>query len=200
MLHHAAGSQANRSDYAPRQTTLGPKMIKRFGGAGGRPTNVDGSYFNLQWGNEGAIVVVGWPGQWAEFAPDEDCGLRIRAGQERVHARLLPKEEIRSPLMVVQFWEADWVRAQNVWRRWMMAHSMPKPGGKLPPPQFVASSSRAYEEMIHANEQNQIMHIDRYLEEGLRLLVDGCRLVHPATWLAASGHLASRSQTLPPRF
>ena len=51
----------------------------------------------------------------------------------------------------------------------MMAHGMPKPGGKLPPPQFVASSSRAYDEMIKANEQNQIMHIDRYLEEGLKL-------------------------------
>ena len=40
----------------------------------------------------------------------------------------------------------------------MMAHSMPKPGGKLPPPQLVASSSRQYEEMIKANETNQ-MHV-----------------------------------------
>lgn len=170
VLHHAAGSQANRSDYAPRESLLGPKVVKRFGGAGGRPTNVDWSYFNLQWGNRGAIVVVGWPGQWAaEFARDAGRGLRIRAGQERVYAKLLPGEEVRSPRMVVQFWEGDRLRAHNVWRRWMMAHNMPKPGGSLPPPQFVASSSRAYEEMIKANEQNQIMHIDRYLEEGLKI-------------------------------
>ncbi len=51
----------------------------------------------------------------------------------------------------------------------MMAHNMPRPGGKLPPPMFLASSSRVYEEMIHANEENQKMHIDRYLEEGLRI-------------------------------
>jgi alpha-galactosidase len=113
---------------------------------------------------------VGWPGQWAaEFARDQAAGIRIRAGQELARFRVLPGEEIRSPLIVLQFWHGDRVRSQNIWRRWMMAHSMPRPGGKLPPPQFVASSSRAYEEMIGANEANQIMHIDRYLEEGLTL-------------------------------
>jgi alpha-galactosidase len=170
LLHHAAGSQANRSDYGPRGTPLPANAMARFGGAGGRPTNVDWSYFNLQHGDAGVIIVVGWPGQWtAEFARDAGRGLRVHAGQELLRASLLPGEEVRSPLMVLQFWQGDYPRSQNLWRRWMMAHSMPKPGGSLPPPQFVASSSRAYEEMIKANEQNQIMHIDRYLEEGLKL-------------------------------
>ena len=170
LLHHAAGSQANRSDYGPLQTVLAANQSKRLAGAGGRPTNVDWSYFNLEWDNRGTIVAVGWPGQWAaELQRDAEHGLHIRAGQERVHTKLLPGEEIRSPLIVLQFWDGDYYRSQNLWRRWMMAHSMPKPGGKLPPPQFVASSSRAYEEMIGANEQNQIMHIDRYLEEGFKL-------------------------------
>jgi len=170
LLHHAVGSQANKSDYGPLQTPLGPGAAKRISAAGGRPTNTDWSYFNLEWPGEGAILVVGWPGQWAaEFVRDKDRGLHVRAAQELARFKLLVGEEVRSPLILVQFWKGDWVRAQNVWRRWMMAHGMPKPGGKLPPPQFVASSSRAYEEMIKANEQNQIMHIDRYLEEGLKL-------------------------------
>ena len=170
LLHHAAGSQANKSDYAPREAPLGPGAAKRISAAGGRPTNTDWSYFNLEWPGEGVIVAVGWPGQWAaEFVRDKDRGIRLRAGQELTRFKLLVGEEVRTPLIVLQFWKGDWVRAQNVWRRWMMAHGMPKPGGKLPPPQFVASSSRAYEEMIKANEQNQIMHIDRYLEEGLKL-------------------------------
>jgi alpha-galactosidase len=170
LLHHATGSPANRSDYGPRETPLPPNAKARVGGAGGRPTNSDWSYFNLQSGDRGTIVVVGWPGQWAaEFSRDAGRTLGIRAGQELLRASLQPGEEIRSPLIVLQFWEGDYLRSQSLWRRWMMAHSMPKPGGKLPPPQFVASSSRAYEEMIKANEQNQIMHIDRYLEEGLKL-------------------------------
>jgi alpha-galactosidase len=170
LLHHATGSPANRSDYGPRETSLPPNAKARFGGAGGRPTNSDWSYFNLQSGDRGTIVVVGWPGQWAaEFSRDAGRNLGIRAGQELLRASLQPGEEIRSPLIVLQFWVGDYLRSQSLWRRWMMAHSMPTPGGKLPPPQFVASSSRAYEEMIKANEQNQIMHIDRYLEEGLKL-------------------------------
>lgn len=170
LLHHAVGSPANRSDYGPLETALPPGAKRRLSAAGGRPTNTDMSYFNLAWGHQGVIVVVGWPGQWAaEFLRDQKSGLHIRAGQEITRLKLLPGEEVRSPLIVLQFWHGDRIRAQNLWRRWMMAHSMPKPGGRLPPPQFVASSSRAYEEMIKANADNQIMHIDRYLEEKLKL-------------------------------
>ena len=171
LLHHNVGSPADGNDYRPLETALKPGSTKRIGCVGGRPTNSDWSYFNLETsGSEGLIIVVGWPGQWAaEFACDTGRGMRIRAGQELTRFKLHPGEEVRGPLMVLQFWSGDWLRAQNVWRRWMMAHSMPKPGGQLPPPQFVASSSRQYDEMIKANETNQIMFINRYLAEGLKL-------------------------------
>ncbi|MBP7052130.1 MAG: alpha-galactosidase [Phycisphaerae bacterium] len=170
LLHHNVGSPANGNDYGPLETTLGPGVSKHLGGAGGRPTNTDWSYFNLEWGNEGVIVSVGWPGQWAaEFVRDKAKGLHLSAGQELTHFKLLPDEEVRSPLIVVQFWKGHWVVAQNVWRRWMMAHSMPKPDGVLPPAKLFASSSRQYNEMIDANEARQILFIDRYLEEGIKL-------------------------------
>ncbi len=171
LLHHAVGSPANGSDYGPLETPLGPDVAKRIGAAGGRPTNTDLSYFNLEWNGQGVVMAVGWPGQWlAEFQRDNTQKLHIRAGQELTHLKLLPGEEVRTPLMALLFWEGkDWIRGQNLWRSWMIAHNLPRPGGHLPPPQFVASSSRAYEEMIGANEANQIMHIDRYLEEQLKL-------------------------------
>ena len=88
--------------------------------AGGRPTNSDWSYFNLQWGKQGAIVVLGWPGQWAaEFRRDENRSVRVVAGQELTRFKLLPGEEVRAPLTVLLFWEGDRVRSQNLWRRWM---------------------------------------------------------------------------------
>lgn len=170
LLHHNIGSPANGNDYGPLETRLGPGATKRLAGAGGRPTNSDWSYFNLEWSGEGIIVAIGWPGQWAaEFVRDKAQLLHLRAGQELTRFKLLPGEEVRSPLIVLQFWKGDWIRAQNIWRRWMMAHSMPKPGGKLPQPQLLASSSRQYNEMIDANETNQIMFINRYIEEKIKL-------------------------------
>ena len=90
MLHHGVGSPANRTDYGPLQTPLPPGAKKRISAAGGRPTNSDLSYFNLAWGGEGLIVVVGWPGQWAaEFARDGGTAVRLRAGQELTRFKLL---------------------------------------------------------------------------------------------------------------
>jgi len=170
LLHHNVGSPANGNDYGPLETSLSSNSTKRLGGAGGRPTNADWSYFNLEWSDEGVIVAVGWPGQWAaEFVRNNARGLKLRAGQELTRFKLLPGEEVRSPLIVLQFWKGSWIAAQNIWRRWLMAHSMPKPGGKLPQPQLLASSSRQYNEMIDANEGNQIMFINRYLAEDIKL-------------------------------
>lgn len=169
VLHYHRGSQASQQDYEPLHAVLEAGQTTALAPDGGRPSNGVWPYFNLTWDDGGMILAIGWPGQWAaEFARDPQNALRIRIGQQLTHLKLLPGESIRSPLMVLQFWRGDRIRAQNLWRRWMMKHSLPRPGGKLPPPQFVASSSRAYEEMIHANEENQIMHIQRYLEEGLK--------------------------------
>ncbi|MBM4090915.1 MAG: hypothetical protein FJ276_16060, partial [Planctomycetes bacterium] len=91
LLRHAVGSPANGSDYGPLETPLGPRATKRVGAAGGRPTNSDLCYFNLDGGAAGTIVGVGWPGQWvAEFARDDEKGIRVRAGQELTHFKLLP--------------------------------------------------------------------------------------------------------------
>ena len=170
-LHHHTGSPCTATDYQPFTSRLAPKQTLRFAPPAGRPSDSVLPYFNLEMPtSEGVIMAVGWPGQWAAaFERDEANGLRVRAGQELTRFRLRPGEEVRTPLIVLQWWKGDHVRAQNVWRKWMLAHSLPRPGGTLPPPQLAACSSHQYGEMIHANEANQKMFIDRYLAEGIKL-------------------------------
>ena len=168
VLHHYTGSPCRPNDYEPHAAVLGPKASKRITTSGGRPTNSDLPYFNIESPGGGAIVAIGWPGQWAAtFARDVGNGLRIRGGQELTRFKLLPGEEVRGPLVVVQFYEGDRVRAQNVWRRWMLAHNVPRPGGKPLKPQSAAVSGNHYPGLM-CNQADEILFINRFLEEGIR--------------------------------
>ena len=171
VLHHSKGTETSLDDYHPFETLLQPSSQTPIAASNGRPTEGNMPYFNIDWGNGGLIAVLGWPGQWsADFIRDTGFGLRVQAGQELTHFKLHPGEEVRTPLVVLQFWNGgDWIRAQNVWRSWMIAHNVPRPGGKLQPSHLAACSSHQYAEMQNANEENQKMFIDRYLEEKLPL-------------------------------
>ena len=145
LLHHHRGSQATRADYMPLESPLPILGLERISASvgDGRPSDSDWPYFNLEWngGKEGMIIVVGWPGQWStEWKADVTTGLRVTAGQETTHFKLHPGEEIRTPLIVLQRWKGgDWYNAQNLWRRWMIKHNLPRPGGKLPDPLLALS-------------------------------------------------------------
>ncbi|MDO8303364.1 MAG: alpha-galactosidase [Sedimentisphaerales bacterium] len=191
VLHHYKGSQAEISDFQPFKTVLVPKSDTKISPFGGRPTNGNMSYFNLEQPGEvvkkvqsktaiyenvvteqmpgkGMIIAVGWPGQWAAaFTRNEGTGLHIQAGQETTHFILHSGEEVRTPLMAVQFWNGDVTRAQNIWRQWMFAHNMPRSEGKVPPPLLTPCSSHQFSEMEKANEENQKLFVSRYVEEGL---------------------------------
>lgn len=159
--------------YQPFEQVLPAGASRRFVPGGGRPTNGAFPYYNLTMPGGGLILAVGWPGQWATtFARDDERGLRIIAGQELTHLVLRPGEEIRSPLIALLFWQgSDPQRAQNLWRRWMITHNLPRTrDGRLPPPIMHGNTSLQFNEMCNANEENQKYFIDRYRQE--RVAID----------------------------
>ncbi len=169
LLHHFRGTLVTASDLEPLETVLKPSSNLHLGSTDGRPCSTTFPYFNLNTGRGGVIMAVGWPGQWsADFARDQALGLNISAGQDLTHFKLHPQEAVRTPLMVVQFYTGDWIRAQNIWRRWMITHNVPRPGGNLPTAFFSPCSSHQYSEMTQADEASQKLFIDRYIEEGLK--------------------------------
>jgi alpha-galactosidase len=135
VLHTIRGDETSPASYQPVEKKIGRGVHERFAPVGGVPTNKTFPCFNVEWSGQGVIAVLGWPGQWAmDFAVDKSSGLTIRGGQELTKMKLRPGEEIRTPLAVLMFWEGDVVRSQNLWRRWMIAHNIPRINhGKLPP-------------------------------------------------------------------
>ncbi len=169
ILHHHTGSPYSPTDYQPFDTPVPSGTTKRITTSGGRSSNSDLPYFNVSWGNEGVIAVIGWPGQWAADFVSQDSDMVIKAGQELTHFKLHPGEEVRTPLIVLQFWQGDRMDAQNVWRRFMLTHNLPRPFGKQVEPHLAGCSSHQFGEMINADEASQILFIDRYLEEKIKL-------------------------------
>jgi len=169
VLHYAVGSPCSANDFQPLERPLPAKAEFRVATRGGRPSDSQMPYFNIAWPGGGALVALGWPGQWAAaFARDEAKGLRVRAGQELTHFKLLPGEEVRTPLVVVQFYQGDRIRSQNVWRRWMLAHNLPKPGGKPMPPILIMCCDDHFPGM-RSDEAGQFTFIEAYAKAGIPL-------------------------------
>jgi len=181
-LHHHIGDNCTADSFGPLTHPVAQPL--RITNSGGRPTTGALPYFNISRGNnEGLIFVISWAGQWNSHFSWQQLGqprwgdphgvesqLFIRAGQEQTNFLLRPGETVRQPMVVLQFWRGDRAHAQNVWRSWMIAHNIPRPGGELPKyPLHVACSSHQFGEMVHEDTASQILFIDKYLEHGFPL-------------------------------
>jgi len=169
VLHGIKGDSCTADSYQPYQQTLGPGTVQRFVPSYGMGTCGAYPFYNLQMSGGGLILVIGWPGGWASsFTRDSGTGLHITAGQELTHLYLQPGEEIRTPLTVLLFWQGtDRLRAQNLWRSWMIVHNLPRtPDGKLPAPQFMGGNQGQIG-FTTVTEQNQKEYIDLFVQRGI---------------------------------
>lgn len=129
ILHHAKGSDCKIDDFAPQETALHVSSDSRLASRLGRSSNGTLPFFNLETGENGVIVAVGWTGGWAATFHRDDEGVRVRAGMEQTHLKLHPGEEIRTPRILLLFWEGDRLHGHNMLRQFILAHHTPRPNG-----------------------------------------------------------------------
>jgi alpha-galactosidase len=131
VVHHARGSLCQLDDFAPLETPLRVSADFRMEIHTGRSSSTHLPFFNLEMGEQGVIGAIGWTGGWAAgFERDRD-GVQVRAGMERTHLRLHPGEEIRTPRILLLFWDGDRIHGHNLLRRVILAHYTPRPKGQL---------------------------------------------------------------------
>ena len=144
-IHHSLGDSNSARSFAPIDDVLnsekpGPLVLAP---AGGRSSDPHLPYFNVDWRTGGVAAAVGWSGQWeAAFQLSPDGSLQFRAGQQLTHLKLHPGETIRTPRILLVFWKGRQdIRGNNLLRRLMMAHYMPRRAGALVLPPICASVS-----------------------------------------------------------
>jgi alpha-galactosidase len=170
VLHYNKGDRCSVDSFEPMEAVLSPDKSQQFASVGGRPTNFQWPYYNIECPQqrEGMIFVIGWPGQWAsQFKRNAGFGLQVIAGQELTHFKLHPGEEIRTPLVVLQFYKGDWFRAQNIWRQWMFDHNFPKDYGKPLSPKHGAAAVAFYG--FQCTQEGDIEFINLYAKKGFHL-------------------------------
>jgi len=167
VLHRALGSNAQRDDFAPVEEWLKQGNEIRIVPLGGRSSNTTSlPFFNLEdKGKGGVLISIGWSGQWlAEFIRKEE-GVQVSAGMELVHLKLHPGEEIRTPRVSLLFWEGeDYLSSQNLFRKFLIAHHIPKIKGKPVTLPFSCSSSGPPDEANRASVENQIEFVKPFIE------------------------------------
>ncbi len=157
VLHGIKGDFCTADSYEPYSDMLPPGTVRTFAPPSSSGKSTDGPegwpYYNLQMQGEGVIIAIGWPGQWASsFTRDASNGLTVKAGQQRTICYLKPGEEIRTPLNVLLFWKGkDVIDAQNLWRRYYLAHIIPYKEGKPQQPALQIQVGGAVKDTSYIN-------------------------------------------------
>jgi alpha-galactosidase len=131
VLHYAKGALCCIDDFAPVEKPLDPGVRLHLQPGGGRSSSEVLPFFNLQRGAEGAVIGIGWTGEWAaDFNRGAGGELEVKAGMALTRLALHAGEEIRTPRILALFWKGDRLRGNNLLRRFLLAHHRPAPGGK----------------------------------------------------------------------
>jgi alpha-galactosidase len=176
-LVHCNGDFYSIEGYTPQEAPIAAGESLEFAPSGGRPCDQAFPYYRILFEEGGVSLAIGWPAQWSATFSGVDEGLQVRAGQQKTHLRLEPGESIRTPRMTALFWSGDVTRAINLWRRWYLAHILPRPNGQPLQPLMVCAAPDEGEEFTAATEENQIRYIDVFQQ----------RDIHPDVWWIDAG-------------
>jgi len=96
----------------------------------GRPTHISFPYFNLEYGDGGALLAIGWSGTWrADFRYNKNTNTTTYTAKSvnMLNTYLLPDEKIRTALFVFMPYEVrEENYATNLWRSWFIECNLPK--------------------------------------------------------------------------
>jgi alpha-galactosidase len=168
VLVHCNGDYYSIDGYTPEESAVKAGESFAYSPNGGRACDGAFPYYRILFEGWSVTLAIGWPAQWAARFTGLADGVQVLAGQEKTHVRLMPGESIRTPRMTVMASSGDGARAVNLWRRWYLAHILPRPNGQPLAPMLACAATDEGEEFTAATEENQIRFIDTFLQRGIQ--------------------------------
>ena len=187
ILHHSRGSSWEPADFRPSDTLLDPGLRVELTPAGGRSSDGQLPFFNLEWDGGGLVGAIGWSGRWRLSAernaetwhyPNGEWAaipslVALQAGQYATHLTLHPGETIRTPRILLIHWAGnDRMLGHNRMRRLIYQHYTPLLAGEKPIPVTQCNTwFPVGDDGDKANEKNQIELLQEYQPLGIEYLV-----------------------------
>ncbi len=124
VLRGILGDHENQYRPYVRDLSEGPATFESLSG---RPTHVNFPYFNLECGNGGAMLAIGWAGTWsADFEAVPSGAAYTARTTVGLRSYLKPGEKIRTGLFVrAPYAVRDEDYAANFWRSWFVHCNLP---------------------------------------------------------------------------
>ena len=216
LLHKWRGSSCQDDDFLYQREILSVDLETRISSGGGRSSSgddrcsggdrtfrLDGClpFYNVQAIDHGIITAVGWSGQWqARFKRDLAQSLRMQAGMEGTHLKLHPGERIRTPRMLLFFWQGDRVAAHNKFRQMILEHYAPHHAGAPAQLPFAGGGWFHFEYGGGVTETNQIAFATQHAEKNAPIdtfWLDAGWYGKDSNWATSVGDWTPRSDAFP---
>ncbi|MBI2433127.1 MAG: alpha-galactosidase, partial [Candidatus Hydrogenedentes bacterium] len=160
VTFHSLRSTGGVDDWMPFSQLVSPGEPHAFAPNAGRSSSGACPFFNVQWNGGGAVVGIGWTGQWTAAVEHRDGSVVLQAGMRDLHLALHPGESIRTPRILLMRWSGDdEARAYNLWRGTMLRHILPRVRGEVVVPP-IAHLSTAFYEMDQCTEATALEHLN----------------------------------------
>jgi alpha-galactosidase len=190
MVHGAQGGRSMIDDMTPFaiQLPAHDRYRRRTQLGGDFPSsNRHLPFFNLESpDHRGVLVGVGWSGNWLARLEATGPELEARAGLKATHLVLHPGEQIRSPRILVMFWEGRRLHGNNMLRRLLYTHYVPKLHDQPQKPLVsvnVCFTYKGYGGFLHeATEKTVAPLVKPFHELGAELLILDAGWYDGAPW------------------
>jgi len=113
----SVGSNWVRDEFFEYPEYIAPGQSRLYSCDQGRSSQGLMPYFDLNENNKGALVAIGWTGQWNIKFTGEDKKINIKTGIEGLDFYLEPHEKIRTSSAVIMLYENGRDEACVSWRR-----------------------------------------------------------------------------------